>query len=140
MTNNIKRNLKQYMRELSALIPKSYPNRVVFLKDIENHILLHLKEHPDSSWQDILVEFGSPTEVAGSIFTEHENTKYSMTAAPRLRLRFLIIAICVTVVLSIFAYEYYWVHYRMYHTNPTHYIYNGEEVSSEEFSKLTDNK
>lgn len=136
MTNTI----KQYLRELSALIPKSYPDRSVFLKDMEMNMRLYCKEHPNASWQDILTEFGSPSEVAGSILADHTDIKHSVVARPRLHLRFLIIAICVTVVLSIFAYEYYWIHYRMYRTNPAHYIFHGEEVSSEEFSRLTNNK
>ncbi|MEI3229394.1 MAG: hypothetical protein V8S28_07205 [Lachnospiraceae bacterium] len=134
MTNTI----KQYLRELSALIPKSYPNKSLFLKDIETNILLYFKEHPNASWQEILTEFGSPSEVAGSILAEHTDIKHSVTTKPRLHLRFIIIVVSIMVVLSIFAFEYYWEHFKMYRTGPAHYIYNGEEVSSEEFSQLTD--
>ena len=134
MTNTI----KQYLRELSALIPKSYPNKSLFLKDIETNILLYFKEHPNASWQEILTEFGSPSEVAGSILAEHTDIKHSVTTKPRLHLRFIIIVVSIMVVLSIFAFEYYWEHFKMYRTDPAHYIYNGEEVSSEEFSQLTD--
>lgn len=138
MTRTIKQKLKQYMRELSNLIPKSYPNKTQFLKDIETNILLYFKEHPETEWQDILTEFGSPSEVAGSILSEHADTKRSITAKPRLHLHYIIIAACVIIVISIFAYEYYWEHFKMYRTAPAHYIYQGEEVSSEEFSRLTD--
>ena len=78
MTNTI----KQYLRELSALIPKSYPNKSLFLKDIETNILLYFKEHPNASWQEILTEFGSPSEVAGSILAEHTDIKHSVTTKP----------------------------------------------------------
>lgn len=137
MTKIISQNLKQYMKEISSLIPNVYSNKSQFLSDIKHNIVLYVKENPDTTWDDILLEFGSPSEVAGSILAEHEDLNRSGIVKPRLHLHFFIIAICVTIILSIFAFQYYWTHYGMYKKNSTRYVYHGVEVSSEEFEQLT---
>ena len=132
-----KQKQTRYFKEISDLLPKSYTSKSILLHELEQNIQLYLEEHPDAMWEDILQEFGSPTEIAGSVLADEPDTEPTATAKSRkhLHLHLVFIVICFTVVLCIIGYEYYWVHFRMYRTAPSHYYYNGTEVSSEELDE-----
>lgn len=136
MTHIFQRELNQYITELSRMIPNSYPQKKTILKDIKKNICDFLEDHPYAVWQDVITEFGSPSEISGTVLTEYVDTSFS-TKQRKTHVHFIIFAICLTIIITITAYEYYWVHYKMYRQNPTHYISDDTEVSSEEFSDLT---
>lgn len=138
MTKELNLKTQKYLKDISTLIPSSYKNKQQFLKDMEQSIRIYYTENPNISWTDILEEFGSASEVAGAILTDFSSTEKINYIKKRKRPRSLLFAICVIVfaiLILLFGYPYYWNIFKSHRVNPTHYIYDGTEVSSEEYEQ-----
>ena len=122
MKNNLQRQIKRYLREISLLIPDSYTNKECLLNTIRKNLNDFLKEFADS----FLDEF-SGTEILSFLQKkEHHN-------------RFIFLT-CVFTIISIILAALGCMHYlsaplKML-DGDTSYYYNGTEVDYEEFMEL----
>lgn len=137
MKTNFDAEIKNYLNNISRMIPKKYPNKKLLLNNIKNNLELYFQEHPLSSWKDALTEFGSETEIIESVMSEFSGTEITISLHRKKWQHVLIFCTCIIIFISILllGYAYYYEHYNKPHINETHYIYNGTETSSEEFDE-----
>ncbi len=140
MKNNLQRQIKRYLREISLLIPDSYTNKECLLNTIRKNLNDFLKEHPDSSFKDIVKEFGTTDEFADSFLDEFSGTEILSFLQKKEHHNRFIFLTCVFTIISIMLAALGCMHYlsaplKML-DGDTSYYYNGTEVDYEEFMEL----
>lgn len=132
------REMKRYLRAVFRMLPVGYPDKRQILYNLESDIELYLEEHTEADWQDVLEEFGTAVDVAGSVLGEPMNTDIVSIMQRRDQLHNLILGIIVggiVVMLILAGYQRCWIRYKRNTVNPAVYIYDGTEVSSEVFDE-----
>ena len=75
MNHKLQKDVKRYLRTISKQIPKDYPNKSTLMDMLYRNLDEYLTEHPESTLDSMIEEFGSPTKIAASFIEEMpENT------------------------------------------------------------------
>ena len=66
--SKIYRNIqKQYINIVSESLPASIPNKRNTLKILRKELNIYLSEHPDSTYEELCIDFGTPESYADMI-------------------------------------------------------------------------
>ena len=60
MPNNYKKISKRYIKNVKHSLPPGFQNKKNILKDLCNELNIFFNEHPDSTYEILCNEFGSP--------------------------------------------------------------------------------
>ena len=118
----------------SSQIPASYPNKDRVALTLQQNINNFLAEHPGASFNDIIEEFGSATEVAASFFDELPEQEISDIMRKKRKILYLSIALCLVCAVIFFAvlkYMNYWAEEEALIIKETLYIYEESEYTTE---------
>lgn len=142
MRTKLDTQIKKYIHSVSNMIPNTYTSKKQLLCDLEQSIQTYLTEHPDASWQNILEEFGSASEVADGILSNLPKTDKIPFIKRQNHLYITFFITCIIIIgigIFLLVYQHYWDSLETFHVdyrvNPPHYIYNDTEISSEEFEE-----
>lgn len=140
MKNNLQYQASRYIREISLLIPDSYQDKERLLASIRQNLDDFLAEHPDSSFKDIVKEFGTSAEFADSFLDEFSGTEILSFLQKKERHNRFIFLACIFTILSIMLAALGCIYYLnapfTVEYGDTTYYYNGTEVDYEEFMEL----
>lgn len=142
MKHNFHAEIKRYLREIALFIPNDYPNKKRLLQAIKRNLEIFLEEHPNSSFEDVANEFGTASEVANSFIEELSGASISVSLQKKKRRNHWILMICIAMVcvslLLCIAMYYFWYTHQNVKMGDTFYIYNGTEITHEEFLELNE--
>lgn len=107
--------LKKYLRQVRHIYHGDKNLKQQFLQDVEDALLCYAESHPDCSYDDIVLKFGTPEELRES-FSSSDMLKHRSI----LLYRFVILfAVLITVLIILFTANY--VH-NSYDRSKGHYI------------------
>ena len=140
MKNRLHRQIKKYVKEISLSIPNDYPGREQILHAIEQNLAQYASEHPYSSFDNMIKEFGSAPEVSASFMEELSGMDAALSLQNKTRFNRIVLALCIAIIVTIFIlgckmYYISFVNTKLPIKEQTYY-YNGKKVSYEEFQKL----
>lgn len=58
---------KRYIRQIKRIYTGKKSSKRIFIKELEDAILCYLQDNPDSTYSDLVKEFGSPYELDGNL-------------------------------------------------------------------------
>lgn len=144
MNDNLYFEIKCYLKEIAVLIPKDYPNKKQILQSIKQNLESFLEEFPESSFQDITNEFGTAMEIANSFIEDLSGTSVFVSLHKKKRRNhFILISCMILFMLSAFlcvSMYYFLRNHQNVSKGDTFYIYNGTEITHEEFLRLNGNQ
>lgn len=136
---NLAKQIKAYIKKIDSQIPASYPNKDRVALTLQQNINNFLAEHPGASFNDIIEEFGSATEVAASFFDELPEQEISDIMQKKRKILYLSIALCLVCAVIFFAvlkYMNYWANEEALIFTEGLYIYDDPEDASEIQEKI----
>lgn len=119
----------------------SYPNRNDIIQTIRQNIDNFRAEHPRASFNEIIEEFGSVTEVAASFLDELPEQEISSILQKKrkmLHIFFSLFLICAMIFFVVLYNLSSWAEEEALIFNEGMYIYNDTEETSEILEKLLD--
>ncbi|MCI8635891.1 MAG: hypothetical protein HFJ05_09925 [Eubacterium sp.] len=119
----------------------SYPNRNDIIQTIRQNIDNFRAEHPRASFNEIIEEFGSVTEVAASFLDELPEQEISSILQKKrkmLHIFFALFLICAMIFFVVLYNLSSWAEEEALIFNEGMYIYNDTEETSEILEKLLD--
>ncbi|MEE1517194.1 MAG: DUF6120 family protein [Lachnospiraceae bacterium] len=54
------KHISRYIKNVKKVFPWGYPNKKKILKELKNNLKLFFNEHPDVSYEDLCLHFGTP--------------------------------------------------------------------------------
>lgn len=127
--------IKHYIKDISKQIPNNYPYRNKILKRINQDLQIHIQETPAASWNKILDDFGSPSEIIESLISEYSGTDIKNNLQKKKRQVILLCIFCILFSVFSFAslgYMYYQENYQKPYKNESQYILkNGSTIPLE---------
>lgn len=69
MPNNYKKISKQYIKNVKHSLPPGFQNKKNILKDLRNELNIFFNEYPDSTYEFLCNEFGSPESYVNSLIS-----------------------------------------------------------------------
>lgn len=67
MSKNYRKLQKQYINIVNEALPASIPNKSNTLKNLRKELNIYLSEHPDSTYEELCINFGAPQSYADMI-------------------------------------------------------------------------
>ena len=55
--------VKKYIRQIKRIYRGRYKDKKQFIKELQDALLCFCEDHPDSSYSDLIKEFGKPSEI-----------------------------------------------------------------------------
>ncbi|MBC5742825.1 hypothetical protein FMM74_004350 [Lachnospiraceae bacterium MD308] len=65
--------MKKYLKNCKCLFPVYGKHERQYIKHLECHIQEYLAEHDNCTYDDLVTEFGSPSEIVGSYYRSTDN-------------------------------------------------------------------
>lgn len=87
--------IQKYQNEIKKKIPDEYPGKKEILQAIEHNLYDFLEEHPTASFENILEEFGSPSEIANSFMERLSGKEIHTIFQKRKRQKKVLLSICI---------------------------------------------
>ncbi len=138
---NLEKKVNAYIKKIKSQIPVSYPNRNDIIQTIRQNIDNFRAEHPRASFNEIIEEFGSVTEVAASFLDELPEQEISSILQKKrkmLHIFFALFLICAMIFFVVLYNLSSWAEEEALIFNEGMYIYNDTEETSEILEKLLD--
>lgn len=101
--------MKKYLRNCRRLFPIYGSYERQFMKKLKAQIENYLEDTTDASYNDIVAQFGSPTEVVISYYENVDEDALLKKANFIKQLRFFFIGI-LTILIVFFTYRGYWIY------------------------------
>lgn len=142
MHTNFDADIKKYIKTISHKIPNTYPHKKkkLLLNTLKSNLHLYFQSHPNASWHDALNEFGSESDILDSILSDIDSTDMNKEMQHKRIFQHILLGLCMIIAfISLLGmiYMYWWNNLKPPIIKPSHYIYDGTEVSSEEFYEYT---
>ena len=134
MNHKLQKDVKRYLRTISKQIPKDYPNKSTLMDMLYRNLDEYLTEHPESTLDSMIEEFGSPTKIAASFIEEMPENTIVETFQKKHRLYFtLSIAcfLCFIIFVFILKYVYNWYQNDALIAEETLYVTDDTEFPTE---------
>lgn len=113
MKHKLQKEVEHYLKKISKHIPKNYPNKNKLLGIIRQNINEFLSEYPESTMDNIIKEFGTPTELAASFIEEMSESDLAKTLQKKQKILVIAgIACFLCIIISIFILKYVYDWYR----------------------------
>lgn len=134
MKNNFKKQLRTYLQEISKTIPGNYFKKKPLLYALKQDIQQFLVDHPSATWEDVLEQFGSVSELSESYMAEISDTELIESLKKNKQHIYLTSGICfVLLIFLIMGIRYYanWWKNDAIITEETLYVFDGTEIPTE---------
>ena len=69
MTKNQKKITYKYIKNVKHSLPIGFPNKKNFLKNLTNELYTFFNDHPDSTYETLCKDFGSPESYVDSLIS-----------------------------------------------------------------------
>lgn len=124
--------VNKYIRQIKRIYRGKSSDKKQFIEELQDALLCFCEEHPDSSYSDLVKEFGKPSEMK-DILSFHSAEKLQK------RNMFLYWTVNITVITATAILVFFTVHYMQEKYNDTHgyfieYLYNPENGEPEEMN------
>ena len=93
------KQLNNYYKRLSSVLPSKLQRKI--FPDLRANINFYLSEHPSTSYEDFLLHFGTPEEIASSYMESLDKEDYEKQFCKKLSTRKIIILLIIIIVLAI---------------------------------------
>lgn len=107
MNRKLETQLKKYYRDIKNEIPNNYSGKMDIINNIRQNIEDFLTEQPESSFDDVLSEFGSASEIVASFIDDMSTEEIAALLKKDRRKRHCTWAICVVTLLLVGGLCYY---------------------------------
>ena len=112
MPNNYKKISKQYIKNVKHSLPPGFQNKKNILKDLRNELNIFFNEYPNSTYEFLCNEFGSPESYVNLLTSLIPPNELLRKSHLKKRTYFsiaiiIIVIVFSTVVLSLFSIWYY---------------------------------
>lgn len=134
MNHRLQKEIKRYVNNISKQIPKNYPNKRTLMNVLRFNLDDFLSEHPESTMDNIIEEFGSPTKIAASFMEELPEADIVATMQKRRKIftiMFVVCFVCFIIFIFILRYVYDWYQNDALILEETLYVTDGTEFPTE---------
>lgn len=134
MSNKLQKDINRYIKNISKQIPKNYPNKSALMNMIIRNLDNFLLEYPQSTIDDIVEEFGSPSKIAASFIEELSDTDIVAAIQKKHRsytFAFIAFFVCFIIFLFTLQYIYNWYQNDALILEETLYVTDGTEFPTE---------
>lgn len=133
-TKNNTRQIRRYIKELHAQLPKNYPNKKMHLDNVKRDVSFFLEEHPDAGYDDIICEFGAAQDIASSFIGELSNDEITDNLQNNKKKTIVLVlmsVVCIIAFIYLIQYFLYWKNEEALIVEETLYVFDGTEIPSE---------
>jgi len=76
MTRNLNKELKKYYRDIGKALSDSKENKTI-ITSIKSAVKCYIYDHPDSTYDDIIRQFGSPEQVIEHYYSSEKAKEFA---------------------------------------------------------------
>ena len=131
MPNNYKKISKRYIKNVKHSLPPGIQNKKNILKDLCNELNIFFNEHPDSTYEILCNEFGSPESYVNSLISVIQPNELLRKSHLKKKTHISIAIIIIVIVFSIVALSLFSIWY--YSKNKT-ITYESEIIMNDDIS------
>ena len=125
--------MKKYFKNCKRLFPVYGSSERQYLARLRNHVLEYQADHESCTYEDIVAEFGSPTEIVGSYYRSMDDN-YLLKKANFVTHFRILIAVIVGIIILFLGYKSFTLYQTYLETRDTSTLY--EETIIEEYENM----
>ncbi|MCI8635888.1 MAG: hypothetical protein HFJ05_09910 [Eubacterium sp.] len=140
---NFDSHIKKYIKRLSRTMPNNSYDKKRLLTDIEKNLRHHIRENPSASWDEVIEEFGTADEMAESLIEISPRSDILVSLQSKKQMHMFLLLLCIISIIicvGTVLYKIRWESTDHYIKHEPYYIFDGTEVSSEEFERNMNEK
>ena len=127
-------DIKKYIKYVKKIIPIHSKDKKEFIQLLTQKIIEFSNEHDSCSYQDIVDEFGSPNEVAGS-YIETLNSDEIIKKLNKKKIINIFISVIIILYISVWGFERYRINQLIYEAKHTKMKTYTDEEYKEKIAK-----